>query len=169
MYDKEKFLFEGDMQSKINGLNFQRDRIFNIIPVELWKKGVSPVHDVDFYSIILNRLRRELISRKNDSRVNDIITKNKNLLYETEVRHDFEHPTEDKMFPTTLSNLPPKTISGPEGAKTVIFTSLLNHTIVSGNFRWDLDVDHEAFVKLMKEFIDFYPFSLSSKTKAINL
>ena len=92
VFNKEKLLFERDIQSKINGLNFQRERIFNITRKELWEKKVSLVHDVDFYVIIFNRLCRELISKKYDSRVTDFIFKNKYLLDKIKIRHDFEHP-----------------------------------------------------------------------------
>lgn len=159
MHDREKILFEHEIQSKISGLNFQRERIFNRDNKELWNRKVSPIHDVDFYLIILNRLRRELISKKTDPRVENILNENKSLIDRIEVRHDFEHPTKDKMVPTDLSTLPPGTISGPDGTSAVVFTSLLKNVIVSGDFRWDLKKDHDDFLIILQEFTKLYPFN----------
>lgn len=159
MYNKEKILFEHGIQSKINGLNFQRERIFNVSHKEFFKKGISPMHDVDFYVIILNRLGRELSTRKYNPKIRDIITKNENFLNKIKIRHDFEHPTEDKMVFTEVSNLPAGAISAPSGFKMIIYTSLVDNVIVSGDWRWDLHKDHELFISIIKEFMELYLFS----------
>src|SRR3990167_6480044 len=70
MYDRDKMLFQHEMESKLNSLKFQRERILNTPHKELWEKKISPIHDVDFYVILLRRLFRQIESEATyDSRV----------------------------------------------------------------------------------------------------
>ncbi len=161
MQDREKLLFEHDIQSKINGLNFQRERIYNTPHKELWERKVSPVHDVDFYLIILRRLYRyiEKIS-SSDSRVANLKGKNKDLFTKIRIRDHFEHGVNlEELSPTLISNLPHGTISAPPGSSVKITTSLMNNVIVSENFQWDLNIDHDSFIKIIEEFTSLYPFT----------
>lgn len=161
MYDREKILFEHDMQSKVNGLNFQRERIFNIPHKELWEKKVSPIHDVDFYVILLRRLYRKIEDvSKHDSRVANLKGKHKELFNKVKIRDHFEHGVDiDDFFPTPIFSLPKGIISAPEGTSIKISTSLMNNVIVSGEFMWDLNTDHESFILVTKDFVDLYPFN----------
>jgi hypothetical protein len=160
MYDREKTLFLNDIQSKINGLNFQRERIFAISTKERFEKRISPVHDVDFYVIILRRLYRiiENVS-SHDSRVANLKGRYNDLFKKIKIRDHFEHGVDiDGIAPTVISDLPSGTISGSDSSIRIT-TSIVNNVIISGNFKWDLNVDHEIFIKIIKEFITFFPFT----------
>lgn len=161
MYDREKILFEHDIQSKINGLNFQRERIFNTPHKELWEKKVSPIHDVDFYVIILRRLYRVIEDiATHDSRVANLKSRHKDLFSKIKIRDHFEHGVDmDNFSSTPISELPKGVISGPVGSDVKISTSLMNNVIVSGEFQWNLNLDHEELLLVMMEFINLFPFT----------
>ena len=81
MYDRDKMLFQHEIESKLNSLEFQRERILNTPHKELWEKKISPVHDVDFYVILLRRLFRQIENTATyDSRVANLKGKNTDLV-----------------------------------------------------------------------------------------
>jgi len=151
----EKQLFQMHLKSKIAGLNFQRQRIF-IHPQENLKRGVSPVHDVDYYVILLRRIYREIERlAKIDSRVANLKGQHKQLVKKIRIRDHFEHGIGFEELPVSGPlDLPGLKIS--KGAK--ISTSLVGRFIVSGNLHWDLETDHDAFVKMANEFLQLHPF-----------
>lgn len=161
MYNRDKMLFQHKIESKLNSLEFQRERIFNTSHKELFKKKVSPIHDVDFYVILLRRLFRQLEDVATyDSRVANLKGKNTVLVKKIKIRDGFEHVVDlENMQLTDVANLPSETISAPLGTDIKISTSLMNNHIVSGDLMWDLGDDHIAFIKLMNDFSNFYPFN----------
>ena len=154
-------LFQHEVESKLNSLEFQRKRILNTPHKELWEKKISPVHDVDFYVILLRRLFRQIESTATyDSRVANLKGKNIDLVKKIKIRDDFEHGIDlENLLPVDVANLPAGTISAPLGANIKIATSLMNDEIVSGALKWSLNKDHQSFVQLMVEFVKLYPFS----------
>ena len=76
----EKINFQFDIENKIKGLELQKQRISTHVS-SVGTPTASPVHDVDFYTILLRRLYRELEEvARYDSRVANLIGKNKILL-----------------------------------------------------------------------------------------
>lgn len=75
----EKELFVSDVSSLIAGLELQRKRIFNLPQIKQ-SFLISPIHDVDFYVIILRRIFRKIEDvAKEDSRVANLKGKIKNF------------------------------------------------------------------------------------------
>lgn len=148
-----------EMESKMEGLNLQRERIFTG-DARKHSRRAAPVHDVDFYVVLLRRLYREIEHRAHhDSRVANLKGKYQELGRKIKMRDHFEHGfDQDKLKPTDTTGLP-----GMKGAKgVVIMTSVFLEKglrqIVSGNFRWDLDKDHEQFVRMVSEMVALHPF-----------
>lgn len=157
--DQDKILFQSDIQTQLGDLELQRERIFSPLPTKL---RASPVHDVDFYVIILRRLFRQLeeIARK-DSRIANLKGQYRDLAQKIKIRDHFEHKVDGETIqPIDVSSLPPGTISAPAGANIRISTSLMGRDIISGNLTWNLDGDHMAFVELITKFSNFYPFNI---------
>jgi len=154
-------LFQHDIKSKLNSLEFQRERILNTSHEEFRKKKVSPIHDVDFYVILLRRLFRQLEDVATyDSRIANLKGKNTSLIKKIKIRDDFEHGVDlENMQSIDIASLPSGTISAPPGTNIKITTSLMNNHIVSGDLKWDLEDDHIAFIKLMNDFFNLYPFN----------
>ncbi|OGJ01520.1 hypothetical protein A3G98_00270 [Candidatus Nomurabacteria bacterium RIFCSPLOWO2_12_FULL_37_8] len=169
MYDRDKMLFQHEMESKLNSLKFQRERILNTPHKELWEKKISPIHDVDFYVILLRRLFRQIESEATyDSRVANLKGKNIDLVKKIKIRDDFEHGIDlENMSPVDVANLPSGTISAPVGANIKIATSLMNDEIVSGDLKWSLNKDHQLFIQLIIEFSNLYPFN-DERTRVYN-
>ncbi|MDO8566567.1 MAG: hypothetical protein Q7R58_00240 [bacterium] len=159
---KNEFLWKFEIESKINGLEFQRERIFQ---KEAFAKTKSPVHDVDFYTILLRRLSREVEKvAEYDSRVANFKGKNLALLKKTKIRDDFQHGFKGGEIPKIdISTLPKGIVSGPPGTHIQIGTSLVGNEIISGGRRWDLSNDHKDFIILINEFSKFYPFQQNNQ------
>ena len=81
--DKMKFLMK--IKNNMDGLELQRSRISA-------SSGISAIHDVDYYMILLRRLYREIEeTAKSDSRIANLKGKNKYLFLKIKMRDDFEH------------------------------------------------------------------------------
>jgi len=164
--NRDKILFQYDIESKLNGLELQRERILS--RTETSRTRVSPVHDVDFYVILLRRLFRQLEDvARYDSRVANLKGRNNALVKKVKIRDHFEHGVDlENMKSVDVANLPSGTISAPEGTNIKIAMSLFNNHIVSGDLKWDLGADHQAFVKLMSDFVGLHPFSPKPSTRS---
>jgi len=155
-FDQGKY----EIETEIKSLEFQRERIFSKIFLQA-KERISPVHDVDFYLIILRRLYRQLEDiAATDSRVANLKGLNKDLLKRIKIRDHFEHGINfENLSPVGTREFPGVKI----GSNVKISTSLLGRLIVSGDLYWDLDKDHIEFVRVINEMIAFYPFAKKNK------
>lgn len=123
----------------------------------------SAVHDAGYHMILLRRLYREIEERaKCDSRVANLKGKNKELCQKIKMRDDFEHGVEkdaqmDKEILVGLGILC-KESAGNFRIQTSIFKKGDSISIISGKIIWDMLLDHQAFLKMINEFVSFYPF-----------
>ena len=149
--DEKSFL--SDANSKINGLDFQLTRIFSGPPMP---RGVSPVHDVDHYVVLLRRVYREIEKQSRiDSRVANLKGKYGELVKRIKIRDHFEHGFDFETLPAV------NPISNPHlqiGSGVKIATSLIGQTIISGSFAWKLPEDHVEFKKMFDEYVRLFPF-----------
>lgn len=153
----QKNLFRYSVKHKIAGLNFQRERIFNANHRENFGKGLSPVHDVDYYVIILRRMYREIEKiARTDSRAANLKGKYRKLVENIGIRDHFEHGVDFEKLP---SSEPMNTPNAKIGSGVKIATSLFGNNIISGSFTWDLKKDHESFLELVEKFVELYPFN----------
>lgn len=158
----EKRLFSSEIESELNGLEFQKNRI---IKSKSSEQMVSPVHDADFYVIILRRIYRRIENlATRDSRVANLKGKYRILAEKIKIRDHFEHGIDyGKLPPTDVSDIPEISLSiASEIANIKIGTSVFinknSARIISGSFKWDLQKDHELFGKMIEEFVRLYPF-----------
>lgn len=163
MFDREQLMFNSQMETALGSLEFQKQRIFQVPSIAIHSLHVSPVHDVDFYLILLRRLYRQLEKiSKYDSRVANLKGKNSALTAKIKIRDHFEHGLDLQQLPVSSTKGLPG-VSSDSGLKiaTSVFINQKDAFIVSGSFRWDLHKDHEQFIKIMGEMIKFYPYTKS--------
>lgn len=161
--ERQRILFVYDINSELRGLEFQKSRIFN--QADSREAGISPVHDADFYVILLRRLYRRIEkSASCDSRVANLKGQYNTLVGKVKIRDHFEHGVDlDKMPIADLSDIPAiKNSIASQIANIKIVTSVFinknSAKIVSGSFQWDLYKDHNAFNKMVQEFSVLFPF-----------
>jgi hypothetical protein len=154
--NQEKFLYVMTMETEVNGLIFQLERILKKSSHERLGK-ISPVHDVDFYLILLRRLLRKLEEvAKTDSRVANLKGKHKELFKKIKIRDHFEHGIDFETLPSVGN----KEFPGIKvGSGTKIATSLIGNLIVSGDLHWDLFKDHTEFIDVILKMVDLYPYN----------
>lgn len=142
----ERIRFMAEIESEISSLDFQRDRILQLDPRQL-PHGVSPVHDADFYMVLLRRLYRRIEDAQRDSRVANLKGKYSDLCKKIKIRDHFEHGVDINTFPQTTPGM-------------MIITSLVHNGndshIISGDKKWLLTEDHERFKTMLSEFIELF-------------
>ncbi|MFH1694651.1 MAG: hypothetical protein ABH880_02775 [Patescibacteria group bacterium] len=147
---QEKMIFQSGIEAEINGLNFQRERIFTKPEPNQDGIRVSPVHDADFYMILLRRLYRAIEkAAQYDSRIANLKGKYRELTKKIKIRDHFEHEVDMETIPAL------------DGGIKVVTSVMINPTsphIISGDQRWLLNEDHERFISLVKEFAELFPF-----------
>jgi hypothetical protein len=166
--ERNKAMFLSEINSGLNGLEFQRDRIFK--PQSNGNIRISPVHDADFYVVLLRRLYRRVEETAGyDSRVANLKGKYKNLLEKIKIRDHFEHGVDLEKLPSTdATQLPQLKFSVAAAIANIkivtsVFINKDSAYIVSGNFKWDLYQDHETFIGLIRETTALYPFMNQNK------
>jgi len=167
---KEKDEFLSRIESELNRLEFQHSRIFEN------STSISPMHDADFYIVLLRRLYRQLEKVAGyDSRVANLNGEYRDLVVKIKIRDHFEHEIDlEKLQSTDVTGFPEfKNYVFPAIANVKIVTSVFINKdsafIMSGNFKWDLYKDHKMFINLIKKFASFYPFSKNKLMANINL
>jgi hypothetical protein len=156
LYDQNKVEFILKMKNITNSLELQRSRIYDA-------SNLNILHDVGYYMTLLRRAYREIQqSMKFDSRVAYLNGLNKELFKKIKMRDDFEHGVEkdDQVDRETLIQLGivSKESSGTIRIRTSVFTTRGHVLIISGKIIWNMSLDHQSFLKIFQEFIDFYPF-----------
>jgi|GEM_PF-2615561 len=141
MTDKE--LIISKIELGIKGLEFQKGRILRgeAYPPSL----VSPVHDSDFYMVILRRLYRTLEKQaKINSSVANLKGKYQHLYKQIKLRDHYEHDIDMANFPTT-----------PQVFKIITSVVITKNApkIISGDKEWNLNKEHEEFILLMNQFL----------------
>ncbi len=159
----DRILFQYEIRSKLCSLELQRQRIYSSQQIAV-SAGASPVHDVDFYSVLLRRILREIEeAARYDSRVANLKGKNSALFKKIKLRDHFEHGLDqENVKPTLISDLPKGTIFSPDSESIKISTSLLNDQITSSGLTWHLKSDHQKFIEVAQDFSDLYPFVASN-------
>ncbi|MCI0381573.1 MAG: hypothetical protein L0207_00765 [Chlamydiae bacterium] len=149
--------FQEKIKVSLQSLEIQRSRIFD-------PSSKCPLHDVDFYLIILRRLYRQIEDLStHDSRVANFKGKNAKLFQKILLRDDFEHGPKElipQLSKEKLSQL------GIIDAKSKINLTIIkclkikkdSIIIFSGDKTWDLKKDHENFIQVIDEFISLYPY-----------
>lgn len=133
------------LESNLKSLKFQKQRIFEFKEKNFLKYRVSPVHDADFYMIILRRLYRmfEKIAKSN-SQIANIKGKYKYLYKKIKLRDHFEHDIDLSKFPDAQPGF--KIITSVQITKN-------DPKIISGDQEWHLNRDHDNFVELINNVL----------------
>lgn len=148
--EREKLIFNSDIEKKLKCLELQRDRVMNYQPHQNDQDFLLPNHDADFYMVLLRRLYREIEKiAGTDSRVAHLKGQYKQLWPKIKIRDHFEH----KVNVDELASIAPgiKIIRGVVINKT-------NPYIISGNQMWQLNDDHNTFIEMVQKMIKLYPF-----------
>ena len=139
--EKENPLFFYEMVSQISRLEYQKDRIFK----ELKNQSYNPefilaIHEADYYMVLLRRIYREIEKlTRHDSEVANFKGRNINLVKKIKIRDHFEHGVD---------------FSKINGSFKIV-TSIMDNKIVSGNFVWNLQEDHQKFIEMINDMLKF--------------
>jgi len=141
-YTQNKLITISEVQSYINGIEFQKNRILN---QSLQGADVSPTHDADFYMVILRRLYRIIEQHsETNSAVANLKGKFQHLYKKIKIRDHFEHEVNHKTFPQITPGI------------TVVGGLVVNDTnphIISGDQQWLLIDDHNSVIDLANQFV----------------
>lgn len=140
----EKQIAKRELEDSVRRLNFQRERVLNAIRrnyKQHWILGL----DSDFYFVLIRRLFRQIEEEsKTSSRVANLKGKYKDLFKKVKIRDSFEHDED--------LNLKDSLIKVSRSLIILKQNNELSVKIQSGIHKWDLTVDHDLFIKAIREY-----------------
>jgi hypothetical protein len=150
---------ENDVEKLLERLEIQRERVLSSAQEMLDnppnKPAIDPLHDADFYFVLLRRLYRIVQSEaKANSRVANLKGKYQDLYDKVKMRDHTEHPPGWEKLQDDFPSL------HPGSAIKVVWSIIVNKDgvfITSGDQRWDFDKDHKRFLELFKKFLELQP------------